>query len=60
MKLSDVVSAMDVSMFAQVPLLVFMGVFLGVIVHVLRKNEHFEAARLLPLDGDGSRQEQDV
>ena len=31
MKLSDVVSAMHVSIFAQVPLLIFFGIFIGVV-----------------------------
>lgn len=49
MKLSDVVSHLHLSVFAEVPLLIFLGIFLGVVLHVLRSPERFEDARLLPL-----------
>ncbi len=49
MKLSDVVSALHLSFFAEVPLVIFFGVFIGVLLHVMRSREHFEEARLLPL-----------
>lgn len=49
MKLSDVVSAMHLSIFAEVPLLIFMGVFLGVCVHMFRRGEQFQSAAELPL-----------
>jgi cbb3-type cytochrome oxidase subunit 3 len=49
MKLSDIVSNMNLSIYAEVPLLIFLGVFLGVVVHVLRGKESFEHARMLPL-----------
>ena len=51
MKLSDVVSAMHVSVFAQVPLLVFFGIFIGVVLHLTRGESAFEHARRLPLEG---------
>jgi len=54
MKLSDVVSAMHVSVFAQVPLLVFFGIFVGVVLHLLQGKAAFEDARKLPLDGHDS------
>jgi cbb3-type cytochrome oxidase subunit 3 len=49
MKLSDVVSSMHLTVYAEVPLLVFMGVFIGVCVHMLRGSSHFAAAAELPL-----------
>jgi uncharacterized membrane protein len=59
MKLSDVVSAMHLSIFATVPLLIFFGIFIGVAIHLLSGDEAFERARQLPLQrsdaekGDG-------
>jgi len=50
MKLSDVVSAMHISVFAQVPLLVFFGIFIGVVLHLMQGKAAFEDARRLPLD----------
>ena len=50
MKLSDVVSAMHVSVFAQVPLLVFFGIFIGVLLHLSQGKGAFEHARQLPLE----------
>ena len=57
MKLSDVVSAMHVSIFAQLPLLMFFGIFIGVVMHLMLGKAGFEHARRLPLDGDESRGE---
>ncbi|HYP76747.1 MAG TPA: cbb3-type cytochrome c oxidase subunit 3 [Polyangiaceae bacterium] len=51
MKLSDVMSAMHVSVFAQVPLLVFFGIFVGVVLHLMQGKGAFEHARQLPLEG---------
>ena len=45
MKLSDVMSAMHVSVFAQVPLLVFFGIFIGVVLHLMQGKSAFEHAR---------------
>jgi hypothetical protein len=59
MKLSDVMSAMHVSIFAQVPLLVFFGIFVGVVLHLLRGKDAFEHVRRLPLGGEESEGEQD-
>jgi len=50
MKLSDVVSAMHISVFAQVPLLVFFGIFIGVVLHLMQGKNQFEHARRLPLE----------
>jgi hypothetical protein len=55
MKLSDIVSAMHLPIFAEVPLLVFMGIFLGVAVHLLGKREHFSQFSALPLRDEGPR-----
>jgi cbb3-type cytochrome oxidase subunit 3 len=56
MKLSDIVSAMHLPIFAEVPLLVFMGIFIGVAVHLLGKRDDFSHAAALPLSDDGARQ----
>lgn len=50
MKLSDVVSAMHVSIFATLPLLIFLGIFIGVVIHVTLEKERFESLSRLPLD----------
>ena len=49
MKLSDVVSSMHLTIYAEVPLLVFMGVFIGVCLHMLRSGAEFNRAAELPL-----------
>jgi len=49
MKLSDVVSSLHLPIFAEVPLLMFLGVFIGVAVHLLRRPEQFAEVRALPL-----------
>jgi len=54
MKLSDIMSAMHLSIYATVPLLVFFGVFIGVAIHLLEGAKHFEQARLLPLQPERS------
>ncbi|MEI9941923.1 MAG: cbb3-type cytochrome c oxidase subunit 3 [Pseudomonadota bacterium] len=59
MKLGDVMSAMHVSVFAQLPLLVFFGIFIGVVLHLLQGKNEFEHARQLPLDGQKSDGESD-
>ena len=55
MKLSDVVSGMHLTLFAEVPLLIFMGVFIGVCLGMLRKGDQFERAAALPLREDTQR-----
>jgi hypothetical protein len=52
MKLSDIVSAMHLPIFAEVPLLVFMGIFVGVAVHLLGKREELAQLGSLPLRND--------
>ena len=46
MKLSDIMSAADLSVYAQVALLIFLGVFLGVALDVFRGGRRREAASL--------------
>ena len=56
MKLSDVVSHLHLPLFAEVPLLVFLGVFVGVALHVLTRPERFAQVSALPLrDEAGAR-----
>lgn len=52
MKLSDVMSHMGLSSYAEVALLIFFAVFVGVTLYVLRsdKKAAFERAARLPLD----------
>ena len=52
MKLSDIVSAMQLPVFAEVPLLVFMGIFIGVCVHMLRQGGKLDEAAQLPLHSE--------
>ncbi len=56
MKLSDVVSAMQLSIYAEVPLLIFMGVFIGVAAYLLGNQKTFKQTAMLPLrDEHGPR-----
>ena len=55
MKLSDIVSSMHLTIFAEVPLLVFMGIFAGVAVHLLGKRDHFSQLGALPLRDENPR-----
>lgn len=55
MKLSDVVSAMNISIFATVPLLIFFGIFVGVVLYVTAEKDTFEAMSRLPLERKGDR-----
>jgi cbb3-type cytochrome oxidase subunit 3 len=52
--LRDVMSAASLSFFAEVSLVLFMGVFVALAVYlfVTRGSAHWEAARYLPLDDD--------
>jgi hypothetical protein len=54
MKLSDIVSAMHLTIFAEVPLLIFLGIFVGVALHLLGKREHFSQIGALPLREESS------
>lgn len=52
MRLSDIMSAMHLSSYAEVALALFMGAFLAITVHVLRgrDGESWERARFFPLE----------
>lgn len=52
MKLSDVVSAMHLPIFAEVPLVIFMGIFVGVTLHLLSSREKFARIGALPLEDE--------
>ena len=56
MKLSDVMSAMHMTIYAELPLLIFVGVFIGVGLHLMQGEKHFEALRALPLDEKDSHE----
>jgi hypothetical protein len=49
MKLSDIVSSMHMPVFAEVPLLLFMGVFVGVVLHLVGRRDELSAMATLPL-----------
>lgn len=49
MKLSDIMSAAGLSLYAEVALLIFLGVFIGIAIDVMRSGRRHEAARMLPL-----------
>jgi hypothetical protein len=55
MKLSDVMSAMGLSAYAEVALLLFIGVFIGVTIELLLSGKRHEALRFLPLEDDEPR-----
>ena len=52
MKLSDVMSAMQLAQYAEVALVIFFGVFVLVVLHVMRRGlrQHWERAARLPLE----------
>ncbi len=49
MTLTDAVSSLHLTIFAEVPLLIFLGIFIGVCAHMLSRDSAFERAALLPL-----------
>lgn len=55
MKLSDVVSGMHLSIYAEVPLLLFLGVFVGVVVYLLGNPRDFARASAMPLRDERQR-----
>jgi hypothetical protein len=55
MKLSDIVSHMHLPIFAEVPLLVFMGIFIGVALALLGSREQFARVSALPLRDEQRR-----
>jgi len=54
MKLSDVMSAMGLAGYAEIALIIFFAVFLGVVFHVYRREGRlqYERARFMPLRDD--------
>lgn len=52
MSLRDIMSAADLSTFAEVALVLFLGVFVAICISLLSKdkNRHFEKLSRLPLD----------
>ena len=52
MKLSDIMSAAGLSIYAEVALVIFLGVFLAVALDVFSSVRRHEAARLLPLEDE--------
>ena len=52
MKLSDVMSAMNLESYAEVGLILFLGAFLAVAVDVVRKGRELEIHGRLPLSTD--------
>lgn len=53
MKLSDVMSAADLAIYAEIGLLIFLTAFMGVVVRlVFQKSESFDEAAAIPLDDD--------
>ena len=52
MKLSDIMSAMQLAHYAEVALVIFFTVFVAVIAHVMRRElkSKWERARYLPLE----------
>lgn len=58
MKLSDVMSAAGLSVYAEVALVIFMGVFLGVACHLFLARRQYEGLRFLPLDDEPRRNEE--
>ena len=55
MKLSDAVSAMHLSIFATVPLLIFFGIFVGVAIYLMQSESSFERLRQLPLESEADK-----
>jgi cbb3-type cytochrome oxidase subunit 3 len=55
MKLSDVVSSLHLPIFAEIPLLLFLGIFIGVVVHLLGRRQQFAEMEALPLRDERSR-----
>jgi hypothetical protein len=54
MKLSDIVSSMHITIYAEVPLLIFMGVFIGVCLNMLRQGAKLDEVAQLPLRSERS------
>jgi cbb3-type cytochrome oxidase subunit 3 len=54
MKLSDIMSAMNLASYAEVSLVIFMAVFVAVAIHLMRRGhtQAWNEASMLPLDDD--------
>ena len=52
MKLSDVMSAMDLASYAEVGLVLFLAAFAAIAVDLLRRGRSLEALGRLPLDSE--------
>lgn len=52
MKLSDVMSAMNLAVFAEAGLLLFLVAFAAVAIDVLRRGRSLEVLARMPLDGE--------
>lgn len=55
MKLSDVMSAANLAIYAEVALVIFFAVFLLIAWRVLRGRKEWQRARYLPLDDEPPR-----
>lgn len=49
MSLTDVVSHLNLTIYAEVPLLVFFGIFIGLCLSMLRREGQLQERALLPL-----------
>ena len=60
MKLSDVMSAMDLARYAEVGLVLFLAAFAAIAVDVLRRGRSLEALGRMPLESErrGSSKEE--
>ena len=54
MKLSDIMSAMDLAVYAEVGLVLFLFAFAAVAFDVIRRGRAIEAHAALPLDQDST------
>lgn len=54
MRLSDLMSAMQLSAYAEVGLVIFLVTFLAIVLHVMNRKRapQWEAARHMPLDDE--------
>jgi hypothetical protein len=55
MKLSDVMSAMNLASYAEAGLILFLGAFVAVALDLARKGKALESHGSLPLSSDGER-----
>jgi hypothetical protein len=55
MKLSDVMSAMNLAAYAEVGLVLFFAAFAAIAVDVFRRGKKLEALAKLPLEGESTR-----